>query len=394
MFRLTLAAVLLAAPAAAQPVDQGPKNVPEFAPAFENQTRAPAMAADVALSVETVAEGLAHPWGVEALPGGGYLVTERPGRLRHIDADGQVGPEIGGVPAVFDRRQGGLLDVALAEDFSESRKVFLTYSKPMDSGLSATAAARGTLSADVSDLTGVTDIFVQDPPSPTPMHYGSRIVLDGTHAYVTTGEHSRPAERVYAQDLDKTYGKIVRITLDGQAAEGNPFAGQEGAVDTIWTLGHRNIQGADIRPADGSLWALEHGPAGGDELNRIEPGTNYGWPVVSYGENYNGTPIGSGEPRAEGFAEPRYYWDPVIAPGGFAWVEGAMFADWEGDILAASLNPGGIVRLRLDGDTVVGEERLLPDLGRVRDIEIDSDGAILALIDAANGALVRITPAQ
>lgn len=395
LFRLITALVAAgAAPALAAPVDQGPKNVPEFAPAFENQTRAPAMKSGVDVSVTTVADGLEHPWGVEVLPEGGYLVTERPGRLRVIAPDGSVGAPVKGVPEVFARKQGGLLDVALAQDFAASRVIYLTYAKPMGRGTSATAAARGVLSADMRTLSNVQEIFVQSPPSPSPMHYGSRIVLDDDFVYITTGEHSSKQERVYAQDLDKTYGKVVRVTLDGSIPQDNPFAGRAGADGTIWSYGHRNIQGADLHPETGEFWTLEHGPKGGDELNLISPGANYGWPVVSYGEQYNGRPIGSGEPRAEGMAEPRYYWDPVIAPGGFAFYDGEMFADWRGDVLASSLNPGGLVRLELDGDRITGEERLLRDLGRVRDVEIDADGAILLLTDKRNGALVRVTMGQ
>lgn len=370
----------------------GPKNVPEFAPAFENQTRAPIMQSDVALRIEQLATGLVHPWGIAVLPDGGYLVTEREGRLRHIDANGNlVEAAIDGVPQVFNRRQGGLLDVALAPDFAQSRVIFLTYSKPMGGRNSSTAAARAILSEDMRTLTEVQDIFVQQPPSPTPMHYGSRIVLHDGFAYITTGEHSSRQEREYAQDLDKTYGKVIRVTPTGETPANNPFVNQQGAIDSIYALGLRNLQGAALRPGSDDIWVLGHGPKGGDELNKVEAGANYGWPIVSYGETYSGRPIGSGEPRAEGFTEPRYYWDPVIAPGGFAFKSGDELSAWNGNIIAASLFPGGLVRLALDGDSVTGEERLLPDLGRVRDIEIDKDGSILALTDKRNGQVLRIT---
>lgn len=391
---LALLASALSAPALAQndAAYGGPKNVPEFQPAFENQTRAPILQSDVALQVENVAQGLSNPWGIAVLPNGGYLVTEREGRLRLITPEGElVKAAIEGVPAVHNVRQGGLLDVALAEDFSESRVIFLTYSKPMEGNKSVTAAARAVLSEDMTSLTEVQDIFVQDPPSPTPMHYGSRIIPHNGYAYITTGEHSSQQERVFAQDLDKTYGKIIRVTLDGKAPEDNPFFGQKDAIDTIYALGVRNVQGAALRPDSDEIWLLSHGPKGGDELNKLEAGANYGWPVVSYGETYGGRPIGSGGPRAQGFVEPRYYWDPVIAPGGFAFKTGEELADWNGNIIASSLNPGGIVRLTMDGDNVTGEERLLPELGRVRDIEIDKDGSILALTDSGNGRVVRIT---
>lgn len=373
----------IATGACAQGVEQGAKNAPQFTPAFPNQTRAPAMDSGVAMQIDVLAEGLETPWGVEVLPEGGYLVTERSGALRMVK-DGKVSAPISGVPQVLAERQGGLLDVALAEDFATSRVIFLTYAKPMQGGMSATAAARAVLSADGRALTDLRDVFVQDPPSANAMHFGSRAVLQGDTLYITTGEHFSTRERKFSQDLDKTYGKVVRVNLDGGAAKGNPFNNE------IWTLGHRNVQGADIRPSDGTLWTLEHGAAGGDELNKITAGANYGWPVVSYGVNYNGSPIGSGQARQEGFAEPQYYWDPVIAPGGFAFYQGTMFDGWEGNILAASLNPGGLVRLVLDGDCVVGEERFLSGEIRVRDVEIDRDGAIL-ILDNSDGRLLRLT---
>ena len=195
------------------------------------------------------------------------------------------------------------------------------------------------------------------------------------------------------QALNTTYGKVVRITLEGGVPTSNPFSGQDGARAEVFTYGHRNPQGADLHPRTGDLWTLEHGPKGGDELNLIEPGANYGWPLVSYGEDYSGTPVGTGKTSAPGITEPRYYWDPVIAPGGFAFYDGDMFEGWDNDVVAASLNPGGIVRLKLRGTTVTGEARYLGNLGRVRDIEIDRDGAILILVDdPENGALVRVTP--
>jgi glucose/arabinose dehydrogenase len=201
--------------------------------------------------------------------------TERPGRLRVIFADRQVSDPVDGLPEIFAQGQGGLLDVAVSPDFSADRTIYFTYSKPMGDGTSATAAARARISEDFSELTEVEDIFVQEPASPTAKHYGSRILFDDAgHAFITTGEHSSPSERVFAQDLDKTYGKVIRVNLDGSTPQDNPFVGQEGAVGTIWTYGHRNIQGADIRPETGQLWTIEHGPKGGDELNRIEPGAN------------------------------------------------------------------------------------------------------------------------
>jgi aldose sugar dehydrogenase len=377
----------------ADPVRQGRPNVPDFQPAFPGQTRAPATPSGVELAVEPLTRGLSHPWGIAILPDGAMLVTERDGRLR-VFADGALRPEpVAGLPEVLVEGQGGLLDVAIGPDFADNRMVYLTYSKPVGQGTSVTAAARGRLAEDFSALGDVTDIFVQQPPSPVALHYGSRILFDGAgHAFVTTGEHNRPGQRERAQELGSTYGKIVRIGPDGSIPDDNPFVGQEGALGEIWSLGHRNIQGAAIDPATGQLWAIEHGPKGGDELNRIEPGANYGWPVVSYGENYDGTPVGDGITSAEGMTEPRYYWDPVIAPGGMAFYEGDVFPEWKGDLLIGAMEPTALVRLRLDGDRVTGEERLLTDAGRVRDVEIAPDGAVLVLIDAGDGALLRLTP--
>lgn len=389
-------ATLLATAAEAQiaaPVEQGPKNVPEFQPAFPEQTRAPAMDSKITLERQTLASGLEHPWGLALLPDGSMLVTERPGRMRIVAPDGTLSAPIAGLPAVLAKGQGGLLDVAVSPGFAEDRTVFWTYAKPMGDGRSATAAARGRLAEDGSALTDVRDIFVQEPPSPTTNHYGSRIVLDGAgHAFVTTGEHFTPAERQLAQDLGTTYGKVVRIDLDGGTPADNPFVAKPGAIGTIWSFGHRNIQAAAL-DAKGQLWTIEHGPQGGDELNRIEPGRNYGWPVISYGENYDGTPVGDGITAKDGMEQPVYYWDPVIAPSGMVFYSGDMFPDWQGDILVGSLTPGALVRLRLEGGKVTGEERLIRDAGRIRDVALAPDGAILVLTDADAGALLRLTKA-
>ena len=387
-------ALLMLAPAAVgqtlRPVAQGPKNVPSFAPAFPEQTRAPAVKSGVTFAREIVADGLAHPWGVAVLPSGDYVVTERPGRMRVVTPGGRVSRPIKGLPAVFAEGQGGLLDVAVSPDFARDRTLYWTYAKPMGRGRSATAAARGRLSDDRGSLSEVRDIFVQKPPSPTAAHYGSRIVPDGEgHAFVTMGEHFTPKQRQYAQDLGKTYGKVVRVDLDGATPRDNPFVGTAGAIDTVWSYGHRNVQAAAL-DAGGRLWTIEHGPQGGDELNRIEPGANYGWPVISYGENYDGTPVGRGITAKDGMEQPRYYWDPVIAPSGMVFHDGRMFGAWRGDLLVGSLSPGALVRLVLDGDRVVGEERLLTDAGRIRDVIEAPDGALLVLTDADDGALIRL----
>ncbi len=387
MVRIALLLAALAATPASAQVAQGPKNVPEFAPAFENQTRAPDVGDDIALRVMQIATGLAHPWGIAVLPEGGYLVTERPGRLNHISGDGTV-TRIGGLPEIAARGQGGLLDVAVAEDFSETRRVFLTFARDAGRGL-ATAAVSARLSEDNTALSDIRDIFQQTPPASGGRHFGSRIVIDGDTAFITIGDRGTPDT---AQDLRATIGKVVRVTLDGGIPGDNPFAGQSGALAEVWSYGHRNPQGAALHPRTGELWTLEHGPAGGDELNRIEPGANYGWPIISYGENYSGSPVGRGLTEAEGLEQPRYYWDPVIAPGDFIFYYGDLFDGWRGDVLAASLRPGGLVRLTLDGDGVTGEARYLGNLGRVRDVEVDRDGSLLVLTDDPRGGVFRVTP--
>lgn len=378
--------------AGAQPVEQGPPNVPGFSPAFAEQTRAPALESKVALDVETVAAPFEHAWGVAVLPGGGYLVTERPGRLRHVSTDGEVSAPVTGVPEVVAERQGGLLDVALSPDFERDRTIYLTYAKPVGDGLSATAVARAVLSDDMTRLTDVADIFVQEPPTSAALHYGSRVVTDGDILWITTGERFTEENRRRAQALDASYGKVIRIATDGTVPPDNPFVGREDAIGGVWSLGHRNIQAAALREP-GDLWLVEHGPQGGDELNHIERGGNYGWPVVSYGENYDGTPVGSGssDHAGRGFIEPRYYWDPVIAPSGMIFYRGDLFP-WAGDVLIGSLKPGALVRLELAGDSVTGEERLLTDRGRIRDVAEDRDGSILVLTDSPTGALLRLTP--
>lgn len=380
LIRSLLLTTLVALPAVAQ-VEQGQPNVPEFRPAFENQTRAPEMYDSVHFDVEIIAEELDHPWAVAAMGDGRYLVTERSGGMLIVRDGGGAKTPLSGVPAVFDQRQGGLLDVKLADDFDATGRIYFTYSKPMGGGRAATAAATAILDQDEARLTDVTDIFVQSPASGSGVHFGSRIILKGDHAYITLGDRGTPEA---AQDLGATIGKVVRIALDGATPADNPF-GQ------VYTYGHRNPQGAALHPDTGELWTLEHGPKGGDELNQIVPGTNYGWPRTSYGENYNSTPVGRGITSADDVAEPRYYWDPVIAPSDFVFYEGDVF-DWEGQVIAGSLRPGGIVRLKLDGDRVVGEARDLGELGRVRDVEIDEGGEVLLLIDSNRGELLRIMP--
>ncbi|PWK62141.1 PQQ-dependent sugar dehydrogenase [Roseicyclus mahoneyensis] len=376
-----------------EPWPDGAANRPEVTPAFAAQTRAPAQVTNPAPALSMVSDGLDSPWAIEVLPDdAGYLVTERGGDLHHISRDGRVSAPFTGVPEVVAERQGGLLDLALAPDFSDSRVIYLTFAAPTGGGQSATAAVSATLSPDMTRLDDVTEIFRQTPPDATPGHFGSRVVPlpDGT-LVITTGDRMRHAAR--AQDRATSYGAVIRVGPDGSPPPDNPFLEVAGALPELYSHGHRNLQGAAVDPATGRLWTLEHGPAGGDELNLIVPGGNYGWPVASYGVNYNGSEIGDGRAdHAPDFTAPRYYWDPVIAPGGMVFYDGAMFPDWQGDILAAGLIAQAVVRLDLDGDVVAGEERLAEGVGRVRDIAIDDDGSILFVTDEGGASrLMRLS---
>ncbi|MEO0932017.1 MAG: PQQ-dependent sugar dehydrogenase, partial [Pseudomonadota bacterium] len=283
--------------------------------------------------------------------------------------------------------QGGLLDVAVSPRFAQDRTVFWTYSKAVSGGL-VTAAARGVLGAN-GQISEATDIFVQDNPARNGRHFGSRIIpmADGT-VWITTGDRGAGDSGTLVQNPDTTHGKVIRINADGTVPSDNPFVGRDGN-DLVWSSGHRNMQGAAIGP--GGLWTIEHGPRGGDELNQPQAGLNYGWPIVSYGINYRGSDVGQGLARAPGFEEPVYYWDPVIAPGGMMFYDGP-YADWRGDLLIASLNPGALVRLKMENGRVVGEERLLTDVGRVRDVEVLDDGTVLVLTDSGRGQVLRVTP--
>ncbi len=385
MIRILAAIVSFFAVSAYAQVQQGSPNA-DFAPAFPQQTRAPALPA-TPVTVETFASDLENPWGIAPLGNGQFLVTERPGRLRLINADGSVSAPLQGLPEIAAQGQGGLLDVAVSPGFAQDRTIFWTYSKQVRGGL-VTAAARASLGPDGS-LSDVQDIFVQDNPARNGRHFGSRIIpmADGT-VWITTGDRGAGDSGTLVQNPDTTHGKVVRVNADGSVPGDNPFVGRDGN-DLVWSSGHRNMQGAAIGP--GGLWTIEHGPRGGDELNQPKAGRNYGWPIVSYGINYRGSDVGDGQARAAGFEEPVYYWDPVIAPGGMMFYDGP-YSDWQGDLFIGSLNPGALVRLKMANGLVVGEERLLTDVGRVRDVEVLDDGALLVLIDSGRGSVLRVTP--
>lgn len=393
VFTLIVIAAACAPPAGgeAAPVNQGAPNT-AFQPAFPEQTRAPEAVSGVEIDVRRVAAGLVEPWALAFLPDGRLLVTERPGRLRVVTQQGDVSAPLAGVPAVDARGQGGLLDIVLSPTFAADRLVYLSFAEPRAFGANNTSVARGRLSEDASRLENVTVIFRQQPPWRSTGHFGSRLVFDPEgHLFVTLGERQQEDSRVHAQDLNTTIGKVVRINPDGSIPADNPFVGRAGADPAIWSYGHRNVQGADVDPATGALWTIEHGPQGGDELNRPQAGRNYGWPVITYGEDYNGQPIGEGIAVREGMEQPVYYWDPVIAPGDMDFYRGELFP-WRGNILVAGLRDQSLVRLVLDNGHVTGEERFHLGVGRVRDLAEADDGSIWIITDESNGGLYRLTP--
>ncbi|HWQ86349.1 PQQ-dependent sugar dehydrogenase [Brevundimonas sp.] len=375
---------------AGAPLETRPANGAGQQPAFPGQTRAPGVRTETALAHRIVASGLEHPWGLALLPDGGWLVTERPGRLRIITAGGAIGEPVAGLPAVDARGQGGLLDVAAGPTFGADRLIYWSYSEPREGG-NATSVARARLSDDGTRVENVQIIFRALPVYNGDKHFGSSLAFDDAgHLFVTLGERSDRPMRPQAQDLGSHMGKVVRINADGSVPRDNPFVGRAGALPEIWSLGHRNVQGVAIAP-DGAVWTMEHGTRGGDELNRLEAGKNYGWPVIAYGVEYSGGPINEGVTAREGMEQPVYYWDPVIAPGGMTFYDGAMFPGWRGNLLVAGLKEKHIARLVLEGGRVVGEERLLTGLGeRIRDVAVAPDGAVWAITDEQNGKLVRL----
>ncbi len=363
-------------------------------PSFAAQTRAPAPSSFSKVKVETLAEGLKEPWAVEPLKDGRFVVTEKAGTLRVITKDGRILAPIAGVPKVDDDGQGGLLDVAVKEN-GGSLTLCLTYSEPRgDEDVNATAATCWTATGDENlQLSGMKTVFRQEPAWESDKHFGSRFIFaDNDIVYITTGERSVESSRGFSQDKTKTLGKVVRLKSDGSVPSDNPFAADGGAAAQVWSYGHRNLQSAAL-DAQGRLWAVEHGPKGGDELNRPEPGKNYGWPIITYGIEYSGGPVGAGITAREGMEQPIYYWDPVIAPSGMVIYSGDLFKGWRGNVLVGGLVTEDVVRLTLEGDRVTSEERI-PIGDRVRDVVQGPDGALYVVTDDSDGKLLRLSPAS
>ncbi|GAB1407280.1 hydrophobic compound transporter HcuB [Thermomonas brevis] len=347
------------------------------------------------LQVQVVASGLEHPWAVAPLPDGRFLVTERPGRLRLIGTDGTISAPLAGTPAVFAKGQGGLLDVVLDPDFAGNRRIWLSYAEPGDGGTAGTALATATLGD--AGLTDLKVLYRQEPKLDGGQHFGSRVAFDtiagktGGHVFVSQGDRG---QRPSAQDLSMLQGKLVRLNMDGSVPADNPFVGRSGVRPEIFSYGHRNMQGMATDPRTGTLWQSEHGPRGGDEINLPQPGRNYGWPVITHGINYSGLKIPEAEGKAKAGMEPPYHvWEKSPALSGMAFYVGHPQSAWNDSLLLGALVQRSLIRLSLQGDRIVAEERLLEDLGkRIRDVRVAADGMVYVLTDEGDGQLLRLVP--
>ncbi len=392
------------------PLETRTANAPQQKPAFAGQTRVCAVKSDVAFDVVVLAKGLDKPWAVEPLPNGDFLITEKSGQLRIVSSKGEVGQPIGGLlpinqggvssvsgqgglPPITARGQGGLLDVALSPNFEKDRTIFWSFSEQREGG-SGTSVGRGVLTEDRKNLEQVHVIFRAMPTYNNGLHFGSRLAFgpDGM-LYITLGDRfDKTTTRPQAQKLNSHLGKIIRINPNGSVPNDNPFVKQSDALPEIWTLGHRNIQSATFDD-QGRLWTVEHGAQGGDEVNLIAKGKNYGWVVISYGEEYSGDSIAGGATARDGYEQPAYYWDPVIAPSGAQFYTGTAFPAWRGSLFIGALREQRLVRLVIKDNRVVGEEHLLKEREkRIRDVRQGLDGALYIVTDESNGELWKITP--
>ena len=376
-------AIAVAMAACAQP---SASRQPAAAPAASQA----APVASSELQVEVIASGLEHPWAVALLPDGRFLVTERPGRLRVIGTDGSVSAPLAGTPQVFAKGQGGLLDVVLDPDFGSNRRIWLSYAEPGDGDTAGTAVATATLGDGA--LSDLRVIYRQLPKVEGGQHFGSRIAFDGKgHVFISQGDRN---QRPMAQDLDVLQGKLVRLNLDGSIPADNPHANAPGVRKAIWSHGHRNMQGMATDPRTGTVWQSEHGPRGGDELNLPQAGKNYGWPIITHGINYSGLRIPEAEGSAKpGMESPHHVWEKSPALSGMAFLVGHPQSAWNDSLLLGALVQRSLIRLSLDGDRIVAEERLLEDLGkRIRDVRVGPNGNVYVLTDEGDGQLLRLVP--
>jgi aldose sugar dehydrogenase len=360
-----------------------------YKPAFEGQTRVAGVKTATPYAFAILDSTLNKPWGITELPDGRFIVTEKGGTMRITAGTGSMGSPLSGIPKVNSEGQGGLLGICIDPSFDQNRMVYWAFSEPMRGG-NVTAVAKGKLSADEKSMEGVKVIYRATPAYKGTLHYGGRVKFskDG-NLYVSTGERSDLETRPQAQDLKSGLGKIIRISTDGKPVSGNPFEGKSDARPEIYSYGHRNVQGIAFHPETGDLWETEFGPRGGDELNRIQPGKNYGWPVITYGIEYSGKNIGDSIQQKEGMEQPVYYWDPVISPSGITFYSSDAIAEWKNNLFISSLSGMHICRLVIENNKVVGEERLLADQEqRFRDITQGKDGALYAITD--QGRLYKV----
>lgn len=360
-----------------------------YRPAFAGQTRIARRTTTARYRVDVIATSLTSPWGITSLPDGRLLLTEKIGRMRIATTTGALSNPITGFPAVNSSGQGGLLGLCLDPQFSSNRMLYWVFSENVAGG-NLTAVAKGRLSDNESSIENATVIYRANPAANSNAHFGGRILFDRTgNLIVSTGERSSTSTRPLSQSVAAALGKVVRITANGLPAPGNPTFNQPGALPELFSIGHRNPQGLALHPVTGDVWLSEHGPRGGDEINRVQAGFNYGWPTITYGIEYNGSPVGSGIQQSNGMEQPVYYWDPVVSPSGITFYSGNRVAEWQNNLFIGALSGMHIVRLVIENNRVAGEERLLANEGqRFRDITQGADGALYAITDA--GRLYRI----
>jgi glucose/arabinose dehydrogenase len=401
LLTLAAAALLIACGGCEGQAQPGPTAKPEETqapnakgqkPAFAGQTRAPKLTTNTRFQAVTVARGLENPWGLAFLPDGRMLVTERPGRMRIVSAAGAVSAPLQGVPKVESGGQLGLFGLALDPQFSKTHRLYFAYSEPRPGGSTLAVARAELVEGAAPGLQNLQVIFRAAPVRDDSANIGGRLVFarDGT-LFVTVGD--RFSAKALAQGLGNDLGKVVRLNPDGSIPRDNPFVGRPAARGEIWSFGHRNSEAAAINPWTGKLWIVEHGARGGDEVNIPQAGKNYGWPVITYGEDYSGEPIGAGITQKAGMEQPVYYWDPVLAPSGMAFYDAGLFPAWKGSLFIGGLKPEHLARLTLKDDRVVGEEWLLTGLGeRIRDVVVGPEGAIYLLTDNARGRVLKLAP--
>jgi glucose/arabinose dehydrogenase len=367
------------------PVGKGQK------PAFAGQTRAPAIVTRTAVAAKVVAHGLDHPWALAFLPNGHMLITEKPGKMRILTTKGETGTPIANVPTVLYKSDGGLLDLVIDPNFAKNRQVYFAYAEPREGGQGLTLGG-AKLKPDETALEDVRVLLRIEPTHTSVSHFGCRLLFDEQgKLFMTSGERMDPVLRVQAQQLDSRLGKLLRLNTDGSAAPGNPFEKTAGALPDIWTYGHRNSQGLAYHPVTHALWSIEHGQAGGDELNVILPGRNYGWPLMAYGTENDHSPINGGLTQAPDMEQPKYFWDPAIGPTSMTFYTGKLIPEWRNNLFIAAHMGQHVVRLVLEGDHVVGEERLLLDQKQMmRWVGQGPDGALWVLTDDADGRLIRL----